>query len=58
MREVEKFSSTGGFEPGILALIANMLNNVAEMTGKVSRSNKKESGQIVTGCCTGAVLAN
>jgi len=32
LREVEKYPSIVGFEPGTLALIANTLTNFAEMT--------------------------
>jgi len=32
LREVEKYLSIVGFEPGTLALIANTLTNFAEMT--------------------------
>ncbi len=32
MREVEKYPSIVGFEPGTLALIANVLTNFAERT--------------------------
>jgi len=57
LREVEKYPSIVGFEPGILALIANTLTNLAEMTDKVGQGHPQKSLPIVGSLSVPKILA-
>jgi len=50
LREVVKYPSTVGFEPGTLALIANTLINFAERTGSKASTDHVSLPVTLTSC--------